>query len=210
MWPRFVNWIVNLMDEIVQSYIRRLNWFRENINLVINNKISDFEGNPLVSSAKGIYKPKGIRFVLSVTITDNPKYKDGSLFNIFGSGTAFMYEQEKNNHSSYSNNALRENLVYRVPVGVFHRLDKKPNSKYVAYGCYYPLILIEGNYLFCDEYTYLTKTIEEILEECYNTNHSCYGTDFEVLNSTHSGSQFKDIPNFVKIILSNSPLFIDV
>jgi hypothetical protein len=158
------------MNAEYKSYVERLNWFKDNKGLKQDKKLEPLEGEyPLVSAAKGIYKPKDIKFVLSIKITDSGKYTDGEFFSILGNGKAFYYELEKNKNiaNSYSNAALIENIKHSVPVGVVKIIKQGSKSEYVVHGCFYPIIMFKDRILLCDMKTFKDFSKQEIKNSCF-------------------------------------------
>jgi len=158
------------MNEEYKSYVERLNWFKDNEGIKQDKKLEPLEGKEhLVSAAKGIYKPKDIKFVLSIKITDSGKYSDGEFFSIIGNGRAFYYELEKSKNiiPSYSNAALIENIKHSVPVGVLKIIKQESKSEYAVLGCFYPLIMFKDRILLCDMNTFKEFSKQEIKNSCF-------------------------------------------
>jgi len=155
------------MSDSVKQYFENLNWFRNNKNVGYDKQIPKLNGSPLTSPAKGIFKPKNIKYVLSIKKSNKSSYKDGSVFKIFTKGEALIYKEEKNNGSSFSNQALLYNLQDSMPVGVVIKTTSKPHANYTIHGCFYPIAWIDNNIIFCDEDTFFYNNKFDILEECY-------------------------------------------
>jgi len=98
----------------------------------------------LVTKAKGIYKPKGTHYTLSVRQTLGSDYADEDPQYDGARNWTYQYHQEgtdpNKRDSYYTNRGLMACLRDRVPVGVLRQVSGKPNVRYQVLG----LALVES------------------------------------------------------------------
>ena len=80
---------------------------------------------PLATRAKGIYKPDGWDYALSIKILPDSPYDDGHPVPTPGGGWLLSYHQEGNNPDFYTNAALKRCIQGRIPVGVIRKIDAR-------------------------------------------------------------------------------------
>lgn len=92
----------------------------------------------LVNRPKGIHKPKGWQYALSVRQSLDGPYNDHDLE--FGEGGAWTYRYYQENGNvgeedrEFTNAALRRNIQDGVPVGVMRQVQRRPDPKYEVLG----------------------------------------------------------------------------
>ena len=127
--------LINNLDE---NHKKVLRWFNDNKNKIIDKWPHDENLNMLLATkAKGIYKPKDIKYAISVRSGLKNNYED--ILNEKKDGTfTFKYFQENNDirkrDLEYTNRAITQNINDVIPVGVIIQLEPKPNSKYRILG----------------------------------------------------------------------------
>ena len=109
----------------------QLAWFRTH-----SGKIQDFpapleNGALLATRAKGIYKPQGSAYALSIRVQLVSQYDDGEIIDLPGSGWGFAYHQESSRSENvdddqlYSNVALLRCFADKRPVGVMKQVESR-------------------------------------------------------------------------------------
>ena len=127
--------LINNLDEDHKKVLR---WFNDNKNKIIDKWPHNENLNMLLATkAKGIYKPKDIKYAISVRSGLKNNYED--ILNEKKDGTfTFKYFQENNDirkrDLEYTNRAITQNINDVIPVGVIIQLEPKPNSKYRILG----------------------------------------------------------------------------
>lgn len=132
------------MDSEVIAWIsaehrRRLAWFEEHQGDVsaIPGPLAD--GLLLVSNPKGIYKPGGLPYAVSIRINLDSPYADGMPVPTPGGGWLLSYHQENADPAArdrmYTNRGLMRCIADRVPVGVLReRAPAGRRSQYDVLG----------------------------------------------------------------------------
>jgi hypothetical protein len=126
-----------LIDKLEVDHKKLLTWFFENKNKEILGWPIPFNKYLLASKAKGIYKPKGYKYALSVRVSLNSPYDDN--FKEIGDGKFILkYFQEnldiRYRDIEYTNISLKECINDVVPIGVFKQIKDKPNPIYKVLG----------------------------------------------------------------------------
>jgi putative restriction endonuclease len=118
-----------------------LEWFRENAGRRVPwSEITDDTaiGARIATQAKGIYKPEGIDFALSVRQTLNSPYADLAVERRPNGGWVYPYYQEGQDPSerdrAFTNRGLMKCMQDQVPVGVLIQHNAKPNVHYDVLG----------------------------------------------------------------------------
>lgn len=129
------------IDAVIQAspheLQRGLRWFAENAGKIVSWKeAAEFETR-LFSTPKGIYKPEGSKYALSVRQTLKTAYPDREpLFRHDGTWT-YMYHQEGESPEGddlFTNRGLKASWAEGVPVGVARQVQDKPNARYAILG----------------------------------------------------------------------------
>ena len=122
---------------------KKLEWFQKHSNKEVNWSdtlpgINGLEGKVfLFNRAKGIFKPKDTKYVLSIKVMKNSRYPDEKLILRKDGSWTFRYHQEegKNSDALYTNKGLIACIEDRVPIGVAIQKSRKPNVvKYLILG----------------------------------------------------------------------------
>jgi hypothetical protein len=87
----------------------------------------------LMTRAKGIHKPEGLRYALSVRQSLNGPYKD-SVQRLPGNSWRLQYAQEGSNPTYFTNEALHACMRDRIPVGVILQVSAAPTPRYLILG----------------------------------------------------------------------------
>jgi hypothetical protein len=91
------------------------------------------DGMFLMNRAKGIHKPKGMKYALSVRQSLNGPYED-SVRRLPGNVWQLKYAQEGSNPASFTNEALHACMRDQIPVGVVRQVSEAPNPRYEILG----------------------------------------------------------------------------
>lgn len=154
---------------------QQIQWFRDNQGTETAFPEALNNGEFLATRAKGIYKPAGSQFALSVRTQLNSKYNDGIFVSIFEQGWAFAYHQETDSRLGsdlFTNKALEQNILHHVPVGVLEELDnpKEPKKSYFVHGLAMPIHKDGSYFILCDEKTAQVYSRIQILNAFYTAN----------------------------------------
>ncbi len=127
----------SLIERLSEEHKELLNWFFKNKNKKISGWPKPISDNYLLSKAKGIYKPKGYKYALSVRVALNSPYNDS--FKEFNDGKFLLrYFQEnldiRYRDLEYTNVSLKDCINDVIPIGVFQQVKGKPNSIYKVLG----------------------------------------------------------------------------
>jgi hypothetical protein len=114
------------INKFSEGHIRALLWFQENVGSVFHDA-SWFDGadisQRLATRAKGIYKPGSSDHALSIRISDDGPYRDGTIDYRPDGSWSFIYDEEsqvgKINADLFTNKALQRCINDQVPVGIF-------------------------------------------------------------------------------------------
>lgn len=87
----------------------------------------------LMNKAKGIHKPKGMRYALSVRQSLNGPYND-SVRRTAGNSWWLDYAQEGSDSTYFTNKALHACMRDQVPVGVIVQVSAAPKPRYAILG----------------------------------------------------------------------------
>ena len=135
---------MKILKNLENSHYKKLDWFNKFKNKEVswsdtlpgNNGL---EGEVLLfNRAKGIFKPKETKYVLSIKVMKNSRYPDQDLvFRKDGSWT-FRYHQEemqgRNADTLFTNKGLLACIQDKVPIGVAIQKSSKPDVKYLILG----------------------------------------------------------------------------
>lgn len=121
-------------------------WFKNNAGRILSWKEIYAQGNAehnnrLVSQAKGIYKPKGSDYALSISVRLNSSYADKEVVHRPDGSWILPYFQENNDPEMRDKEASNRGLMQcrrdQVPVGVLVQTAPKPDTKYRILGLGY-------------------------------------------------------------------------
>ncbi|MEJ0003553.1 MAG: HNH endonuclease signature motif containing protein [Pararobbsia sp.] len=130
------------VPEIVQSLEARhrkaLLWFYQRRGEEISWPAPLGDGTFLVNRAKGIHKPAGLKYAVSVRESLNSAYADHAPeFHTDGTWTYRYYQEQLDpteRDSQFTNKALIACMQDGVPVGVLRQVKKNPDSRYLVLG----------------------------------------------------------------------------
>lgn len=122
----------SLVVQISEPHQKALNWFQSRTGDFIRWPGS-VDGIFLANKAKGIHKPAGFQYALSVRQSAEGPYADEVQRFEDGSWT-LNYAQEGNNSDYFTNRALLACLRDSVPIGVLLQRSKKPHPSYEVLG----------------------------------------------------------------------------
>jgi putative restriction endonuclease len=136
-----------LIARISLEHRERLGWFEEHQGEVSPSPAPLPGPLPdkryLVSARKGIYKPKGWSYALSIKIKVNSPYKDSVPVPTPGGGWVLEYDEEDpppGRDTTAANEALMLCIAERVPVGVLRqRVPARHQSRYDVLGLALPV-----------------------------------------------------------------------
>jgi len=140
-----------LIARISPEHRDRLAWFEEH-----QDKVSPVPGRlatlPLVSPAKGIYKPADLPYALSIKVKVHSRYQDGVPVPTPGGGWVLEYHQENprpGRDTTSANEGLVRCIADRVPVGVLReRLPAVHHARYDVLGLALPVRRSAGRFYF--------------------------------------------------------------
>ncbi len=140
-----------LIARISPEHRDRLAWFEEHQGEVspVPEKLA---GRPLVSPAKGIFKPADLPYALSIKMKVHSRYKDGVPVPTPGGGWLLEYHEETprpGRDTTSANEGLKQCMADRVPVGVIReRLPAVHHARYDVLGLAQPVQLSDGRFYF--------------------------------------------------------------
>lgn len=129
------------LEAIIQAAPRELrqglSWFAANAGKTVKWSEAGQADTRLFSTPKGIYKPEGSKFALSVRQTLKTAYPDRApQFRPDGTWT-YLYHQEGETPEAdglFTNKGLRACMEEGVPVGVARQVSAKPDTRYAILG----------------------------------------------------------------------------
>ena len=133
-----MNKIEVLISKLTTDHQEALRWFNENKNKKIKGWPKDHNLKYLlVCKPKGIYKPKDIKYALSVRSSLKGPYDD-KVFSYEDGSFKLKYFQEnldtRRRDLEYTNRAITNNINDVVPVGIVIQLKPKPDTEYKVLG----------------------------------------------------------------------------
>ena len=178
----------------------RLEWFRDHAGSEGPFPDPLPNGDLLATHAKGIYKPAGYEYALSIRTQIDSKYRDGIFVPIFNNGWAFAYHQETDKRLGsklFTNQALDLNVLHNIPVGVLQQIENQASKSptYFVHGLAVPIHKAGAYYILCDERSANLHSRTQILNEFYlaNANFQTINEDIPDLNNDLGVSAFKAI-----------------
>lgn len=138
---------------LVESHRRRLAWFADRAGELTGFPGQLEDGSYLVSTPKGIYKPKDLEYALSVRTNMDSSYVDGRVIEREDDSWFFAYHQEgadpQRRDREFTNRALMACMRDEVPVGVLtQELPEKGRSQYRVLGLAVPVAWQDGYFYF--------------------------------------------------------------
>lgn len=142
-----------LIARISREHQRRLAWFQEHQGDVSGFPEPLEDGLLLVSKPKGIYKPRGLDYALSIRINLGSPYTDGMPVPTSGGGWLLSYHQEgadpADRDRMSTNRGLMHCIAERIPVGVLReRTSVGHRSQYDVLGLAMPVRWADGYFFF--------------------------------------------------------------
>ena len=128
-----------IFRRLSQSHRAALQWFAQRRGQEIPWPQPMPDGTYLVNRPKGIQKPKGWEYALSVRVALDSKYDDAEVAAIRADGTFGMrYAEEvgsrSDRESEYTNRGMAACMRAHIPVGVLRQVKSKPAPRYKVLG----------------------------------------------------------------------------
>ena len=123
-----------LIARVSPAHRDRLAWFEEHQGDVLPAPGGRLIGRPLVSPAKGIFKPADLPYALSIKIMLNSPYEDGVPVPTPGGGWVLEYHEENPRPGrvmTSANEGMRQCIAERVPVGIIR--EEPPPRHHTRY-----------------------------------------------------------------------------
>jgi putative restriction endonuclease len=118
------------IGHLTPSHQRRLRWFQEHAGTVTPFPSPVADGELLATRAKGIYKPKGFDYGLSIRVMLSSPYADKAVEHDQDGTWSLQYFQENTDPSmfdrEYTNRAMIRCRDDNVPVGVLIQKSLRP------------------------------------------------------------------------------------
>lgn len=121
-----------MFEQLGGQHRRALGWFLDQTNVEIDWPMP-LGGMFLANKAKGIHKPAGLEYALSIRQTMDGPYSD-NLIQGPQSNWTLKYAQEGSDADYFTNRSLFACMRDEVPVGVFLQKAKKPRPRYQVLG----------------------------------------------------------------------------
>lgn len=125
--------MVDYPDVVSGRHRDALNWFRDAAGQTVPWP-EPLNGMFLLNKAKGIHKPAGLDYALSVRHSLSGPYQDVISLGEDGHGWTMRYAHEGLDQDYFTNRALRRCMVKQVPVGVIVQEQSKPSARYRILG----------------------------------------------------------------------------
>lgn len=136
------------MEFLAEQHKLALKWFFKNTGNIVGWPEKMSNGTLLVTKAKGIYKPKGSKYALSIRQNLHSNYHDKDIERLADGRWRYKYCPElapgKKVEDYYTNRALLANMRDGVPVGVLIQVKPKPGPLYKVYGLGYVKKIEDG------------------------------------------------------------------
>ena len=133
-----MNKIEVLISKLPKDHKEALRWFDKNKNKKIKGWPKDDSLKYLlVCKPKGIYKPKDLKYALSVRSSLKGPYDDEVLSYDDGSFKLKYFQENldtRRRDLEYTNRAITNNINDVVPVGILVQLKPKPDTEYKVLG----------------------------------------------------------------------------
>ena len=140
-----------LVEQLSERHRIALTWFFTNMGTEQRWPKPLPDGTLLASKAQGIYKPKWMKYCLSIRQSLSSRYSDKEPETRSDGAWSFLYAEEASNPQSrdadYANRSLIACIYDRVPVGVMRQISEKPVSRYQILGVGAIIGHYEGHFL---------------------------------------------------------------
>tara|TARA_B100002019_G_C21110734_1_gene518276 strand:- start:131 stop:613 length:483 start_codon:yes stop_codon:yes gene_type:complete len=136
----------NLFTHLDEEHQKKLIWSLNNKNLIL--PWSEISRKKMAIIPKGIYKPQGSNYALSVKTTIDGPYDDGDVFVQPSSGEWMAIYRPERDKDAYTNRALKECQKDLIPIIYFKQTSKKPNTAYRNIGPCLSWYEKKSNYFF--------------------------------------------------------------
>lgn len=130
--------LLEMMVSLNPKHVDALGWFAAHAAETVGWPLSLQNGQLLATQAKGIYKPAGWSYALSVKVIQSGRYPDEAVQTASNGRWSFRYHQEEPENARpdtyFTNRALQQNMVDGIPIGVIWQISPKPNPRYEVIG----------------------------------------------------------------------------
>ncbi|MFS8976869.1 HNH endonuclease signature motif containing protein [Cupriavidus necator] len=127
-----------IIDRLTPNHRRALQWFQGHQGQEVPWPKPMADGTFLVNKAKGIHKPAGLEYAVSIRQSLSSPYADRDpVVRPDGSWTYEYYQEQTDptqRDSQFTNVALLACKRDGVPVGVIRQVKEKPNPRYLVMG----------------------------------------------------------------------------
>jgi hypothetical protein len=120
------------LKALLPGHVAALHWFQDQVGHEIGWP-GPLNGLFLVNKAKGIHKPQGLNYALSVRQSLQGPYDDALHWSADGAWS-LSYHQEGDDPTYFTNRGLSACMADGVPVGVILQLKAKPTATYKVLG----------------------------------------------------------------------------
>ena len=122
--------------QLSTEHLAALEWFRQRSADVVGWP-QPIDGLFLANRAKGIHKPAGWKYALSIRLALDGPYQDAHRGEDGGASWAIDYSQEGADSNYFTNRALLACMEDAVPIGVLKQVRDSPRSEYRVLGLGY-------------------------------------------------------------------------
>jgi putative restriction endonuclease len=133
-----------VLDKLSPKHRKAINWFIKHQDEIVPWPKPLPDGTFLVNRPKGIHKPAGWRYALSVRQTLDGPYADEEPVRLPDGSWTYRYYQEQADPSQrdqqFTNRALLEAHKDGIPIGVLRQFQKEPSVLYRVLG----IALVDG------------------------------------------------------------------
>jgi hypothetical protein len=164
-----------LIARIGPDHRDRLAWFEEHQGDVLPSPVPLPGGLRVVHPRKGIYKPAGLPWTLSIKIKLNSRYADSPPVPTPGGGWLLEYPEETppaGRDTTASNEGLKQCIADRVPVGVlYEHPPARHRALYDVLGLALPVRWSDGLFYFESlnpKPILVVEPVSDVLEEMAN------------------------------------------
>ncbi|SAK73893.1 hypothetical protein AWB78_03136 [Caballeronia calidae] len=158
-----------IYERLAPAHRAALQWFHENKDREVSWPKPLDDGTFIVNKAKGIHKPAGIAYAVSVRQSLNGTYADHEPEVNADGAWVYRYFQEQldpsKRDSQFTNRALVACMEDGVPVGVLRQTKGKPNPRYKVLGLAFVTEWREGYFVLNEVRDDLAATAVSPLEQ---------------------------------------------